>query len=61
MGVWVGEQGRVPNKVKVIMMLRMRMIAIVTHILNGGHLKWTEGLRSRWVPAGTSYPDSTKS
>ena len=25
------------------------------------YLKWTDGLRSRWVPAGTSYPESTKS
>ena len=25
------------------------------------NLKWTDGLRSRWVPAGISYPESTRS
>ena len=26
-----------------------------------GYLKWTDGLRSRWVPVGISYPESTRS
>ena len=34
--VWVGEEGGVPDEVKVIMMLVRRMIAIVTHLLPMG-------------------------
>ena len=55
------------------MMMLMMMMLISVMAINGngdasdfnheifGNLKWTDGLRSRWVPAGISYPESTRS
>ena len=54
-------------------MMLMMMMPISVMAINGngdasdfnhdifGNLKWTDGLRSRWVPAGISYPESTRS
>ena len=72
MGVWVWKEVGVPVNVGhfvslwLVMMLMM-MMPISVMAINGngdeifGNLKWTDGLRSRWVPAGISYPESTRS
>ena len=56
-----------------LVMLLMMMMPIMVMAIDGkgdgsdsdheifGNLKWTDGLRSRWVPAGISYPESTRS
>ena len=56
-----------------LVMMLMMMMPISVMAINGdgdasdfdheifGYLKWTDGLRSRWVPAGISYPESTRS
>ena len=72
MGVWVWKEVGVPVNVghfvsMWLVMMLMMMMPISVMAINGkgdeifGNLKWTDGLRSRWVPAGISYPESTRS
>ena len=76
MGVWVWKEvgvsvdvGHFVSMWLVMLLIMMMPIMVIDGKGDGsdsdheifGNLKWTDGLRSRWVPAGISYPESTRS
>ena len=65
-GMWVCGSGKRLGSLKWDIWINMMLWYSLNNDVDSNcddflYLKWTDGLRSRWVPAGTSYPESTKS